>query len=497
MRIPIPAALIVLAAGPATLSAAPQPVPVPPGLPPAVSNGAFRMGADALWSDGITGQGQTVAILDVGFAGLDDAIAADELPARSEITMRSFDPENGIDGRNPVDEPTGHGVRMAEVVHDVAPGARLIFANYNSEAQFREAAAWAVSQGAGVVSHSNSFLTPPFDGTGPNARAVDAAAAAGVLWVNSAGNFAQRHWRGTIGGAPLHLAVESGPADPLAFAIARTAGPGDLTFILERASSDGSWTAVETLSVGDAGVLSSVRPAASDRWRITLRATGGQATARLFSRTAGFGAAGVVDGSIPTPGDAAGAIAAAAVPWTGESIAPYSSRGPTLDGRAKPDLAAPTYVTANRAWPGTAGTSAAAAHRAGAAALLRARRERDARAVDPAALRAELVSTAGDLGAPGADPVFGAGIVRLDTSPPMIEARTSGGRVPLVVARVHDDGTMDRVTVAVDGTVVHSRRASRIRVPLRGLPRGRHRVVVTARDLAGNGRSRARWVVVP
>lgn len=497
MRFLIPVALIVFAGAPGVLNAAPQPVPVPPGLPPAVSNGAFRMGADALWGRGITGQDQAVAILDVGFAGLDEAIAARELPPRSAITIRSFDPDNGLDGRNPVGEATGHGVRMAEIIHDVAPGARLLFANYNTEAQFREAVSWVVEQGAAVVSHSNSFLTPPFDGTGPNARAVDAAAAAGVLWVNSAGNFAERHWRGAVGANPVRLEVASSPADPLAFALARIGGSGRLSLDLERAAADGTWTAVETLEAGERGALSTIRPAGDDRWRVTLRSDGGTVNARLFSRTAGFGPAGVRNGSIPTPGDAAGSLSAAAVPWTGEAIAPYSSLGPTLDGRDKPDLAAPTYVTANRAWPGTAGTSAAAAHLAGAAALLRDRRARSGAAVDPGALRAELVATAGDLGAPGPDPVFGAGIVRLDTAPPTITARTSGGRVPLVVARVRDAGTIDTIVVSVDGAVVGSRRAARIRLPLRGLSRGRHRVIVTARDLAGNGRSRARWVVVP
>jgi len=62
--------------------------------------------------------------------------------------------------------------------------------------QFPGAAPGLAARGTPAGTHPNSFLTPPLDGTGPAARAVDAAAAAGVLWVNSAGNFAQRHWRG-------------------------------------------------------------------------------------------------------------------------------------------------------------------------------------------------------------------------------------------------------------------------------------------------------------
>ena len=163
-----------------------------------LSQGAFRMGADVLWSAGDTGEGQTVAIVDEGFGGLDASIAAGELPARDQLTVRSFDARYGLDGRNRLGLPTEHGTRMAEIVHDVAPGARLVLVNYNTVAEFGAAADWVTAQGIPVVSHSNSFLDGPFDGSGPAAQAVDRAAAGGVLWVNSSGNFAMRHWAGTV-----------------------------------------------------------------------------------------------------------------------------------------------------------------------------------------------------------------------------------------------------------------------------------------------------------
>ena len=52
-------------------------------------------------------------------------------------------------------------------------------------------------------------------------------------------------------------------------------------------------------------------------------------------------------------------------------IAEYSSRGPTDDGRHKPDLAAPTAVPCASYPDGFTGTSASAPHVAGALALLR------------------------------------------------------------------------------------------------------------------------------
>jgi hypothetical protein len=65
---------------------------------------------------------------------------------------------------------------------------------------------------------------------------------------------------------------------------------------------------------------------------------------------------------------------------TDDTIAPYSSRGPTVGGRSKPDLAAPgtNIISAAHNWEGSvpdyvafSGTSMAAPHIAGAAALMR------------------------------------------------------------------------------------------------------------------------------
>jgi hypothetical protein len=122
-------------------------------------------------------------------------------------------------------------------------------------------------------------------------------------------------------------------------------------------------------------------------WRlVVIRTAGPDAPVDVYSRTVGFGPAAVADGSIPTPGDAAGSLSVGAVSWSGTEPEPYSSRGPTQDGRAKPDLVGPTYVTSNPLFPGTAGTSASTAHVAGAAALIRDERGASGLPVDPAAL---------------------------------------------------------------------------------------------------------------
>lgn len=462
---------------------------VPQAGQASVSQGAFRMGADSLWSRGVAGSGQTVAIVDEGFGGLDAAIAAGEMPPRDVLETKSFDARFGLDGRNELGLATEHGTRMAEIVHDVAPGARLVLVNYNTVPEFVRAAAWVAARGIPVVSHSNSFLDGPFDGTGPAARAVDDAAASGVLWVNSAGNFGQRHWVGTGSATGTAVPFTVGPAGAwLALHLSWRDPAVAASLTVEARGADGGW--VPRLTARTSGPVSvAVGPAEIEggAWRALVRQTAGPpAELELFSLTVAFDPdLQVAAGSVATPADAAGAVAVAAVPWTGEEPAPYSSRGPTDDGRPKPDVAAPTYVTANPAYPGTAGTSAAAAHAAGAAVLLRAERRAAGLPVDVASLRAALTGSARDLGAPGPDSATGAGLVRLDTTPPTVSLAAVRRRTVLRV-RARDDGTLDRVEVALPGRPARVLRRAGFGVGLRGLRRGTRTVVVRATDMAGN-----------
>ena len=107
-----------------------------------IGQGGVRMGADAMWSRGLLGQGQTVAIVDQGFAGLDRSIELGELPPRDRLQVRLFDPGGAEGGLTELGLPTQHGVRMAELIHDLAPDARLVLVGYRTQEQFAEAASW-------------------------------------------------------------------------------------------------------------------------------------------------------------------------------------------------------------------------------------------------------------------------------------------------------------------------------------------------------------------
>ena len=199
---------------------------------------------------------------------------------------------------------------------------------------------------------------------------------------------------------------------------------------VERADGAGGWREVaHSAPAGPLNATTPVTTADGGAYRVVVtQVSGPPQTFDLFSETVGFGAAAVAEGSIPTPGDARGALTVGAVKWTGTSIEPYSSQG--IPGGGKPDLVGPTYVTSNPEWPGTAGTSAATAHVAGAAVLLRQRRLALGLPAGPAELRGVLVSGALDLGAEGPDPVYGAGMARLDTSAPAAGAARRAGAAP-------------------------------------------------------------------
>ena len=104
-------------------------------------------------------------------------------------------------------------------------------------------------------------------------------------------------------------------------------------------------------------------------------------------------------------------------------LEPYSSRGPTADGRLKPDLSAPSVVDSASYTPDPFdGTSAAAPHVAGAAALLlQAFPE-----LTPDDLADFFRERAIDLGSAGPDNAFGVGRLNLDMPPEQAIELTEG-----------------------------------------------------------------------
>ncbi|MFF7212954.1 S8 family serine peptidase [Streptomyces sp. NPDC008238] len=150
-------------------------------------------------------------------------------------------------------------------------------------------------------------------------------------------------------------------------------GSGQISYAL----AGMEWAAVDqharivNMSLG-AGVSDGTDPMSLAVDRLTAQ------TGALFVVAAGNSGA---QGSVATPGTAASALTVGAVDAT-DALAPFSSRGPRVDGALKPEITAPgvDILAANSRFDGNdqgayqsmSGTSMATPHVAGAAALLAA-----------------------------------------------------------------------------------------------------------------------------
>src|SRR5262249_30841560 len=91
-----------------------------------------------------------------------------------------------------------HGEGVAEIVHEMAPGASLYLATVRTASDLQAAVDWFAANGVKVISRSlGADFDGPGDGTGPIDAVVDDAVAKGMTWFNSAGNTgADGYWRG-------------------------------------------------------------------------------------------------------------------------------------------------------------------------------------------------------------------------------------------------------------------------------------------------------------
>ncbi len=379
---------------------------------------------------GVNGSGVKVAIIDSGgFEGLAALQAAGELPAG--VTTKSYC-DSGV-----MESGGVHGAGVAEVVHEVAPGAELYLICVEDEVDLGLAKDYVVANGIKIVNFSAGFyVSGRGDGSGDATTPdgiVDLARASGVLWINSAGNAATAHWSGTFteGGGGLNAFAPGDtrigftvPVGKWACALLKwDAWPTtstedfDLAVYNQNSLLVASSTAMQSpdnLPPREEACFVNNGPGTAFSAAIH-RHVGTSPRLDLYVANTVFDEYRTPAGSMLEPAESPSALAVGAVCWLGDSLQPYSSRGPTIDGRVKPDIAgfdatsSATYGASSNCAGGFRGTSAAAPHVAGIAALLL---HRNASLTSPAALQAALEALAVDLGSPGKDNLYGAGKVR-------------------------------------------------------------------------------------
>jgi subtilisin family serine protease len=139
------------------------------------------------------GQGIKIGVIDAGFQGY-TSLKGTELP--SQVTVANYvEGEGGAQ----VDGGGVHGTACAEVIHDVAPLAGLYLAKVDDADDIATAAGWMASQGVRVISTSLGWYTVgPGDGTGLLSEAVTQAKTDGIFWATAGGNERRLHWGGTF-----------------------------------------------------------------------------------------------------------------------------------------------------------------------------------------------------------------------------------------------------------------------------------------------------------
>ncbi len=104
------------------------------------------------------------------------------------------------------------GRAMAQLVHDIAPGAGLLFHTaFGGQANFAEGIGELVAAGADVVVDDVFYLAEPFFQDGIVAQAVDQAVAAGAVYLSSAGNSGRDSYESAFRPVDTALNGISGP----------------------------------------------------------------------------------------------------------------------------------------------------------------------------------------------------------------------------------------------------------------------------------------------
>ena len=412
-------------------------LPIKPKLHVVVSEGVERIKASVYSNKGFTGRGIKVGVIDLGFVGIPSLQNRGELP---NLSYRDFTGEG-------IFTETEHGSACAEIVHDIAPDAEIYLYKVGNLVSLENAKDAAIQEGMDIVTVSLGTHATGFgDGLGFECEIVDDAFQNNVLWVNAAGNEAQRviyaqlrdpnsNGYHNFGGDNEIVKLKNRQTgttflqrgDEVEARLTYNEWPltsHDYDLVLVKIEADGSNEIVERADTKQLQspprehLIYTIRDPGTYGFAVWKAEDAKFTDFKLISSNHDLDGPVSITGSVGTPGDARGALTVGALwhrNWTTGPIDSYSSQGPTFDGRIKPDLVAPAGVSTISYSPKLYfGTSAATPHVAGAAALLKS--------ADPVHYNARnlydaLTQSAVDMGDFGRDNVYGYGRLELSLLP--------------------------------------------------------------------------------
>lgn len=408
------------------------------------SEGVSLTGASNWQTSGYKGAGLKIAVIDLGFDNLTETIAHGDLP--STVITHDYT-GTGLETN------TVHGTAVAEAVHDMAPDAQLYLYKIGDELDLVTAKNDCIANGIKIVNHSVGWVnTGPYNGTGMICDIANDAKANGILWVNSVGNQANRHYEGIFtdtDGDGWHEYISS-PVDEINW-ISASAGQYISVFLSwddwnpspDNPAScqdydlylvNSSYTIVagsanwQDCSPGSPteGFEYLVPSGGSGSYGILIKnySTTRNCDLKLYTFSHNLESnKRTASGSFMSPADATGVMAVGAIDsssWTTGPQESFSSQGPTTNWngatpRIKPDIAGPDYID-SFTYGHWKGTSASSPHVVGAAALVWQRFP----SFSVNQVQSYLEGNAIDMGTPGKDNIYGSGRLNLPSGPTLI-----------------------------------------------------------------------------
>jgi outer membrane protein assembly factor BamB len=342
-----------------------------------VSEGIYNVTADEVHTQGYTGDGVVVAVIDLSFDASNPEIAPNVVGTKEMTSGKTFANTSGA-----------HGTAVAEIVADTAPDVSLVLIDVDTVTEWLNAYDYAESVGADVTTASLGIRFGPFDGTGPLGDEIGQTRANGTISFVSAGNAGggkhlNRTWTDPDGddvlnfdGSDEELGVSTA-ASRISVAVSWNDYPSsDQDYDVYLYDSNGD-VLDSSLNVQD-GTQAPEEFVATDRLsrcpchlEIEEYSASGTADFDLFANDGTTLEYSTSARSVTRPATDESAFTVGAVDFHDLTLEGYSSRGPTIDGRRKPEALGPAQVSTSIYGPeGFFGTSAAAPHAAGVAALL-------------------------------------------------------------------------------------------------------------------------------
>jgi Ca2+-binding RTX toxin-like protein len=331
-----------------------------------LSEGVYFINADLAQFAGITGEGIKAAVLDLAFTD-NEKISDNIVEVKSFRQGMGYMPIQGAEGE------ASHGTAVAEIITDVAPDVELYLYSMETDIEFITAVDEAITKEVDVIAMSAGWPNFPTDGTSHITQKIEEAVENGIVFVVPSGNFANKHWEGSFTDAnfnnwhdytdsdeglsitvtqeriteekPIvsYLMWDVGMADVADFEMVLVDPLGqivDYSANEQKTKSDTQFEYIhhipDTEGTYSIGILY-----AGDMSDVSKRP---KASLEIFSVNDELERP-ISHSSVSVPADAEGAIVVGAVNHLDGTLEPFSSQGPTNNGKLAPHVLGPDGVT--------------------------------------------------------------------------------------------------------------------------------------------------------